>query len=432
MIVITGTPRSLFEMEFVAGMFACETCGDWRPVDWRTGGTHADWLVHAACPRCASERAYAFRSEIDLDRRRGCGPRARRSGALADPRTVRAPARDRSLGAHDRERAGAARPRRVGGESSRRRPRAYRARRAREISRRRRDSCGVPSQRGRAHRSRDAGERYQRAWIRHERAHWEANAKRIALDAPRILAANRQKPPLGTLDADALAAHRVWLESNGARGRRLVVVTAYAAARMMRGGELTGSRFDQLNLADADLVGTALERAELFEVDLTRARIETATLTGARLVRCKFTGAIAENTSFSSAVAEDCDFTRTKLATSQWTTGSRRALHVCRRGYRRHPTRGLALHRLRPAQRDASRVPCSRAPSSSAAICAASICPAPTSAARRSSSCAFSTAYRSTDRDRGLARHRRRFLRSRRCVSDLGDADDLYAELTSS
>ncbi|HEX7704809.1 MAG TPA: pentapeptide repeat-containing protein [Kofleriaceae bacterium] len=430
MIVITGTPRSLFEMEFVAGMFACETCGDWHPVDWRTGGTHADWLVHAACPRCASERAYAFRSEIDLidvevaDLELG-GPEpsqilepfelVREIDRLV-PTIASAPElldRDAWEANHlvvDRVRTALAELEKflVGDV--------------------------IPAE---SHRSAAAHidramrvERYQRAWIHDERAHWEANAKRIALDAPRILAANRQKPPFGTLDAEALAAHRVWLESNGARGRRLVVVTAYAAARVMRGGELTGSRLEQLNLADADLVGTELGRAELFEVDLARARVETATLTGALLVRCTFTGAMAENASFSSAVAKHCGFGGAKLATSQWTKA--RVEHcVFTDADIADAELGLA-HFIDCDLRNAS---------FAGAVLAGAVferCDLRgvnlSGADLRGTSfvhCAFSTAFGQPIATAGWLVTAADFS-DRADASDLGDADDLYTELTSS
>src|SRR5262249_20618561 len=63
---IAGEPRSLAEMDFVAGLRPCEACGDWRLVAWQTSAHGDVWTVRAACPRCATERAYAFRSHVDL------------------------------------------------------------------------------------------------------------------------------------------------------------------------------------------------------------------------------------------------------------------------------------------------------------------------------------------------------------------------------
>ena len=328
MIAVAGSPRSLAEMDFVAGMRPCEACGDWRPVAWRTGGTGDEWIVRAACPRCANERTYLFHSAIDLvdvdvaDLELG-GP---------EPSTVLEPYDlvreiDRLVPAL------AVSPERLAGEAWEAnviavdRVRIALAELAKFLApdpgqdpggdaipvEALRDPAGYLD---RAMRP----ERYQGAWIREERAYWDSIAAAIARDAPRIFEAGREtKAPRGTLDGDAVAAHRVWLESGGARGTRLVVVTADAAARVVRGADLTGCRLEQLRFAGADLVGATLARAELVEVDLQRARIETATLTAARLVYCTFAGAIAEHTSFAEVRAERCDFTRALLATSLWT-----------------------------------------------------------------------------------------------------------------
>lgn len=320
MIHVAGSPRSLAEIDFVAGMRPCEGCGDWRPVAWRTGGTGGEWIVRAACARCAYERAYAFTSAIDLvdvevaDLELG-GP---------EPSTVMDPYElvreiDRLVPAL------AISPERLDGE-------AWEANAA-AVDRVRTalgelakflvgDHIPVEALRDPAgHLDRAMRpERYQAAWIRGERAYWDGVAAAIARDAPRIFeAGSALKAPRGTLDGDALAEHRVWLESHGARGRRLVVVTADAASRVVRGADLTGCRLEQLRFAGADLVGTTLARAELVEVDLQRARIETATFTGARLVACTLAGAIAEHTSFAELRAERCDLTRALLATSLWT-----------------------------------------------------------------------------------------------------------------
>ncbi|MEO8552467.1 MAG: pentapeptide repeat-containing protein, partial [Kofleriaceae bacterium] len=164
-------------------------------------------------------------------------------------------------------------------------------------------------------------ERYQRAWLTGELAYWEDIARRFADDAHRILSADRtlQKLPRGAFDARTLAAHHLWRTSRGTQGARLDVVTADVAAKIVRDTDLAGARLEHVSLAAADLVGTDLATAELFDVDLQRARIETATFTGARLVRCELADAIAETTSFAEVRAEACDFARALLATSLWT-----------------------------------------------------------------------------------------------------------------
>jgi uncharacterized protein YjbI with pentapeptide repeats len=316
---VAGTPRSLAEMDFVAGMRPCEACGDWRPIAWRTGGTGDEWIARASCPRCANERAYLFHSAIDLV---DVEVADLELGGTA-PSTVLEPYDlvreiDRLVPEL------ALSPERLAGEAWEAnvvavdRVRTALAELAKFLSG---DAIPVEALRDPAgHLDRAMRpERYQGAWIREERAYWDTIAATIARDAPRIFEAGREiKAPRGTLDGDALAAHRVWLESGGARGTRLVVVTADAAARVVRGADLTGCRLEQLRFEGADLVGATLARAELVDVDLQRARIETATLTGARLVHCTLAGAIAEHTSFAELRAERCDFTRAQLATSLW------------------------------------------------------------------------------------------------------------------
>lgn len=327
MIAIAGSPRSLAEMDFVAGMRPCEVCGDWRPVAWRTGGTGDEWIVRAACPRCANERAYLFHSAIDLvdvdvaDHELG-GP---------EPSTVLEPYD--LVREIDRLVPGLAlAPERLAGEAWEANVIAVdRVRTA--ITELAKFLAGdiIPVQALRdpaGHLDRAMRpERYRGAWMREERAYWDGIAAAIARDAPRIFEAGGTiKAPRGTLDGDALASHRVWVESGGARGTRLVVVSADAASRVVRGADLTGCRLEQLRFAGADLVGATLARAELVEVDLQRARIETATFTGARLLHCILAGAIAEHTSFAELRAERCDFTGAQLATSLW---SRARLEHC-------------------------------------------------------------------------------------------------------
>lgn len=318
MIVIAGEPRSLQEMDFIAGMYPCDACGDWRPVSWRTGGTGSEWLVRAACPRCASERAFSFTSSQDLteadpaDNELGDGTSnilepfdfVREIDRLV-PTLVISPERlagddwEQNVTAVDRVRTSLNELAKflVG------------------------DAIPVIAHRsGHGHTDRAVRpERYQRAWISEERAYWDHIAKTIALDAPRIFAARGAKAPRGTLDADALARHRLWRETRGARGERLVVVTADAARRVARGANFAGSRLEKISLVGADLVGTDLSEAELIEVDLGRGRLETATLANAQLCCCTAPDVLAEAATFEGAQLEHCDLARGLLATSVWT-----------------------------------------------------------------------------------------------------------------
>lgn len=319
MIVIAGTPRSLAEIEFVAGMAPCEACGDSRPIDWKIGGGGDTWIASAVCPRCASLREFAFATAEDLADidvpflELGAGPSqilepydfVREIDRLV-PTIALAPDRIAdadwyaNLAAIDRVRTSL-------GELLKFAPGDIPV-----------EALRTPaSHLDRAMRP----ERYQRAWLRDEIAYWDDIAARFTEDARRIFAADRtlQKLPRGAFDSSSLAAHERWRETGGAEGVRLDVVTADVNAKIVRDADLAGARLEHVSLAAADLVGSDLAGAELFDVDLQRARIETATFTGARLVRCELAGAIAETTSFAELRAEACDFARALLATSLWT-----------------------------------------------------------------------------------------------------------------
>jgi uncharacterized protein YjbI with pentapeptide repeats len=322
MIAIAGTPRSLAEIEFVAGMAACEACGDARPLDWRIGGHGETWIATATCPRCASERAFAFETaadlaEVEVPYLELGGPtpsavlepydlvreidRLVPTIALAPDRIADADWRA-NLAAIDRVRTALGELAKFAGPGG-------------DIPV---ETLRTPaSHLDRAMRP----ERYQRAWLREELAYWAGIAGRFNEDARRIFTADRslRKFPRGAFDAHTLAAHRLWRTTGGAQGARLDVVTADVAARIARDTDLSGARLEHVSLAAADLVGADLAASELFDVDLQRARIETATFTGARLVRCELAGAIAETTSFAEVRAETCDFARALLATSLWT-----------------------------------------------------------------------------------------------------------------
>jgi hypothetical protein len=65
---IAGSPRSSLEMAFVAGMRPCKHCGVRSDLPWSSwrldDGTV--WRTDARCAGCGKERAYLFRSELDL------------------------------------------------------------------------------------------------------------------------------------------------------------------------------------------------------------------------------------------------------------------------------------------------------------------------------------------------------------------------------
>ena len=322
MVEIAGEPRSLAEMDFVAGMRPCEACGDWRPVAWRTGGTGATWIVRGTCPRCANERAYAFASARDLVEVEPAFPELGGDvpSAVVEPydllreidRLVPAIVTEPTLLTGDAWHAN---------EQVVDRVRTALVELAKFLAP---GAAGITTERSApARRDRTSRpERYTRAWIRSERAYWDVIAARIAADAPRIFAADRRlarfTSPRGRLTTDSLAAHRVWLETAGASGTRLDVVTSDAADVNVRGARLDGCRLEGLRLAGADLVGTTFADAGLVEVDFAKTRAETAAFTGAQLTACTFAGAAAENSLFAGARVRGCVFDAALFAWSRW------------------------------------------------------------------------------------------------------------------
>jgi hypothetical protein len=165
-------------------------------------------------------------------------------------------------------------------------------------------------------------ERYTRAWIAGELARWDAMAQRIARDAPRIFAADRDlsrtTPPRGRFDRDAVRAHVGWLARGRTGAGRLDVVTSDARGIEAPGSDLTACRLEGVWLATADLRAACFAEAELVECDLSGADLEPSTFVGARLTRCELVRARLAETRWTRAqlervVLRDADLARADL-----------------------------------------------------------------------------------------------------------------------
>ena len=296
-------------------MRPCEACGDWRPVAWRIGGVGATWIVHAACPRCATERAYAFSCERDLveivppELELG-GPDPseviepfelereidRLVPAIVDPPDrLDEPAWSANEAVVDRVRTALAELAKFA------LPVAHRS------------AAGRADEHARP-------ERYTRAWIAAERARWDAVAARIAADARRIFDADRMLAgtPRGSIDAAALRAHVAWLAHDRIGEGRLDVTIADARGFVARGADLGGCRLEAVRLGRADLDGTRFDGAELARVDLTRASLESSRWAGAVVRDCAFDGVRGDLAIFSGAVVEACSFATGRLDLTSW------------------------------------------------------------------------------------------------------------------
>jgi len=88
-----------------------------------------------------------------------------------------------------------------------------------------------------------------------------------------------------------LDAHREWLTSGGARGKRADLTGANLTGADLTGANLTGANLYGANLYGADLTRANLTGADLYGANLTRADLTGADLYGADLTRADLTGA---------------------------------------------------------------------------------------------------------------------------------------------
>jgi len=104
-----------------------------------------------------------------------------------------------------------------------------------------------------------------------------------------------------------LDAHREWLTSRGARGKRADLTGADLTGANLTGANLTGA-----DLTGANLTGANLTRADLTGADLTGADITGADLYGANLTRADLTGADLYGANLYGANLTGADLTGAK------------------------------------------------------------------------------------------------------------------------
>ncbi len=287
---VPGSPRSLAEMQFFAGLRPCAACGDHQPVAWRAGGQGARWTLRGACTRCATQRSFEFvcdrdpieavHGELELG---GAGPStvldphalvgeidrlvatiAVRPGVLADPQWSANWARLVRLRVALNELAKFVPP----------------------------GADAIPVTGAAAGDQQRRPERYARAWIEAERARWAAIADRLAPDFARVAAADpmlsRPTPPRGRIDELALRNHAMWLANRRTGLGRIDVVTCDARERELRGANFAAGRLEGVWFHKADLERSRFDAAELIDVDFTRASLATSSLVGAELRGCAF------------------------------------------------------------------------------------------------------------------------------------------------
>jgi len=108
---------------------------------------------------------------------------------------------------------------------------------------------------------------------------------------------------MAELDRGLLAAHHEWLESDGKKGRRLV----------LPGADLRGACLATLTLSRADLSGADLSGADLNCAELYNTRLVQANLSGADLFYARLADADLSGANLSGADLSKADFSPSRL-----------------------------------------------------------------------------------------------------------------------
>lgn len=146
----------------------------------------------------------------------------------------------------------------------------------------------------------------------------EPPAQTTSIDSPGS-AGTRSTPDEGGRRRieEALAAHELWLNSQGAMGTQLVLHdielrnVQFAQRRLAR-CELRNVTIVGGTLASSQIGGSVLENVRIEGVDLREADIAPEASMGLALIRCDATDATIG--SLTAATFSDCDFTRANFA----------------------------------------------------------------------------------------------------------------------
>ena len=92
-------------------------------------------------------------------------------------------------------------------------------------------------------------------------------------------------------NADRLAGHALWVESNGARGERASLSGEDLHGVDLAGAALSGAELKSCNLSGANLARALLVLTDLSDANLKEADLRGAELSGANLQRANLLGA---------------------------------------------------------------------------------------------------------------------------------------------
>ena len=310
---IHGRPRSLAEMDFVAGLYPCTACGERVPVITKTGGSGSVWNLHVRCGRCSAPRMFVFSTDADVteadhpDLELG-GPEP---SDILDPYQLIA----------EIDRLAPLVSARGGDDRARNWDRLERVQTAlRELAKFvPTGAADIPATALRTDAAaadrRARPERYTRAWSEHEVAHWDGVARQLV--------AERGTPPemppkRGVLDRKTAEAHWRWVQ----RGRQgeggLDVVGFDASGARLDGEKLNGARLSHVRFPKANVSYTVFEDAVLTDCDFTQAQLSSSSLVAASIERCTFESAQCALLDLTKARARDSAFDSAALDKTRW------------------------------------------------------------------------------------------------------------------
>lgn len=302
---IHGTPRSVREMEFVADLDGCASCGARAEVDWVVGHDPDAWSISGTCESCGAARLYRFDDATLVEPE----PASYALGSGAS--TVL----DRDALTREIDRITPL----VVPEPDEKQVAIHRRYAARvitalfELEKLGPDTEGIAKQR--EHWLRIAEAMGPRPLPTVEDASKESGTRADALDGP------------------ALVAHREWLDRARSGSGRLEINGLVAQLYRLVGSNLTAAGLGNVDFRFADLRRSDWSEAHIDSCWLDESRVqgssfERSTISlsgfgGAQAGGCRFVEATLDGTDFSEAdlrdsdwsraVANDCEFTDANL-----------------------------------------------------------------------------------------------------------------------
>jgi uncharacterized protein YjbI with pentapeptide repeats len=261
-------------MDFVAGMRACEACGDRSTLKWSNDHSGSVWRTHAKCPSCGAERVYVFSSEEDLtevqppELELGPGP-----STVFEPRELIA----------EIARLGAIHTVDFDWDHMERLQTTYN-----ELAKL------APSPLVETQREKLSG------------------LVKVRVAAKRAEAGD-DTPPRGSLDAKAQRAHWDWVQRGRKGDGRFDVVGVSATRDKLDGVKAVGGRFERVDFRDSNFNLADWSETELIRCNFNATSINSTRFIAARILDSRFEGAGGATVNFERANIYGTSFKRAGL-----------------------------------------------------------------------------------------------------------------------